>query len=225
MGSRYALVRMKDKTMARSEHPSLITPTFRVSCPNVFVKQVVHGRGGDSERYTCTALFSGFEVIDGRTNIKAPTTWPEKDQAKWNAIIQECNKVAIQAFTKPMRELDRSVYELPFHRGEEKEGEGYGPGIVYFTMSASNHRPCIITRDGTMIRQYGPEEFYAGCYARASVMPFANRQWKFVSIRLCHLQKVAEGVRLDASSLTGDDFGADSSEYDVRQQKWTGVAQ
>jgi hypothetical protein len=69
-------------------------------------------------------LFSDFEVVDGRTSIKAPATWPEKDQAKWNAIIQACNEVAIKAFKKPMRDLDRAVYKLPFHRGEEKEYEG-----------------------------------------------------------------------------------------------------
>ena len=154
--------------------------------------------------------------------MKAPATWPEKDQAKWSAIIQACNEVAIEAFKKPMRELDRAVYELPFHRGEEKEEEGYGPGVVYFTMSAKNRRPCIIARDGGMpITQYGPEEFYAGCYARASVTPFANRQWKSLTIGLNNLQKLADGPRLDASTSVGDDFGADPAEYDAWQQKWT----
>ena len=124
--------------MAKSERIRLLTPPFRVSCPDVFVKRVFQGQGEESGRYACAALFSDFEVVDGRTSIKAPATWPEKDQAKWNAIIQACNEVAIKAFKKPMRDLDRAVYKLPFHRGEEKEYEGYGPGVVYFTMSAKN---------------------------------------------------------------------------------------
>jgi hypothetical protein len=119
--------------MAKSERIRLITPMFRVIAPDVFVKRVFQGRSGDSERYACTALFSGFEVINGRTSMKPPATWPEKDQALWSAIIQGCNEIAIEAFKKPIRELDRAVYELPFHRGEEKEEEGYGPGVVYFT--------------------------------------------------------------------------------------------
>ena len=157
---------------SQSQRIRLLTPTFRVSFPDVFVKRVFQGQGEKSGRYACAALFSGFEVKDGRTIIKAPATWSEKDQAKWNAIVAACNEVAIKAFKKPMRELDRAVYQLPFHRGEEKEYEGYGPGVVYFTMSAKNRRPCIIDRDG--ITLVGPEEFYAGCYARASVTPFAN---------------------------------------------------
>jgi hypothetical protein len=184
--------------MAKSERIRLITPMFRVIAPDVFVKRVFQGRSGDSERYACTALFSGFEVINGRTSMKASATWPEKDQAKWSAIIQTCNEVAIEAFKKPMRELDRAVYELPFHRGEEKEEEEYGPGVVYFTMSGKR-RPGIIAREGAMeITQYGSEEFYAGCYARASVTPFANRQWKSLTIGLNHLQKLADGASLDA---------------------------
>jgi hypothetical protein len=99
-----------------------------------------------------------------------------------------------------MRDLDRAVYKLPFHCGEEKEGEGYGPGVVYFTMSAKNRRPGIVTRDGAAITQYGPEKFYAGCYARASVTPFLNTRWKSLSIGLNNLQKLADGSRLDAET-------------------------
>lgn len=205
--------------MAKSERVPLLTPPFRVSRPDVFVKRVFQGQGEESGRYACAALLSDFEVVDGRTSIKAPATWPEKDQAKWNAIIQACNEVAIKAFKKPMRDLDRAVYKLPFHRGEEKEYEGYGPGIVYFTMSAKNRRPGIIARDGaTPITQYGPEEFYAGCYARASVTPFANLQWKSLAIGLNNLQKLGDGPRLDASTSDEDGFGADPAEYEARQR-------
>ena len=62
-----------------------------------------------------------------------------------------------------MRDLDRAVYKLPFHRGEEKKYDGYGPGVGYFTMSAKNRRPGIIARDGvTLITQYDPEHAKAG---------------------------------------------------------------
>jgi hypothetical protein len=208
--------------MAKSERVRLLTPPFRVSCPDVFVKRVFQGQGEESGRYACAALFSDFEVVDGRTSIKAPAAWPEKEQTKWNAIIQACNEVAIKAFKKPMRDLDRAVYKLPFHRGEEKEYEGYGPGVVYFTMSAKNRRPGIIARDGaTPITQYGPEEFYAGCYARASVTPFANLRWKSLAVGLNNLQKLADGPRLDTLSSVEDDFGADPEEYETRQRMWT----
>jgi hypothetical protein len=167
-------------------------------------------------------LFSGFEVKDGRTIIKAPASWSEKDQERWKALIAECNRVSVEAFKKPMSELDRAVYKLPFHRGEEKEYAGYGPGVVYFTMSAKNRRPGIIDRDGAPITHGGPVEFYAGCYARASVTPFAfNNIGKGIALGLNHLQKLKEGERLDACTSPEDDFGADPAEYEARQRMWT----
>jgi Protein of unknown function (DUF2815) len=200
--------------MAKSERIKLLTPSFRVSFPDVFVKRVFQGQGEDSGRYACAALFSGFEVKDGRTIIKAPASWSPKDQEKWNAIVAACNKVALESFKKPMKDLDRAVYKLPFHRGEEKEYDGYGPGVVFFTMSAKNRRPGIVAKDGiTPITQGGPEEFYAGCYARASVTPFANTQWKSLSLGLNNLQKLGDGPRLDAFSSAEDDFGSDPAEF------------
>jgi ssDNA-binding protein len=208
-----------DKPMARAERIRLLTPMFRVSRPDVFVKRIFQGRDAESGRYACAALFSGFEVIDGRTTMKVPASWPERDQAKWNALVAACNKVSLEAFKKPMKDLDRAVYKLPFHRGEEKEYEGYGPGVVHFTMSAKNRRPGTVARDGTPITQFGPEKFYAGCYARASVTPFANRHWKSLSLSLNNLQKLADGPRLDVLTSAEDDFGADLAEYEARQQR------
>jgi hypothetical protein len=207
--------------MAKQERMRLLTPTFRVSCPDVFVKRVFQGQRERSGRYACAALFSGFEAKDGRTIIKAPASWSEKDQERWKALIAECNRVSVEAFKKPMSELDRAVYKLPFHRGEEKEYAGYGPGVVYFTMSAKNRRPGIIDRDGAPITHGGPVEFYAGCYARGSVTPFANLKWKSLSIGLNNLQKLSDGVRLDACTSPEDDFGADPAKYHAQQQMWT----
>lgn len=201
--------------MAKSERVRLLTPPFRASFPDVFVKRVFEGQSEENARYSCAALFSGFEVLNGRTVIKAPAVWAEKDQQKWAAIIAACNKLSIEAFKKPMKELDRGVYKLPFHRGEEKEYDGYGPGVVYFTMSAKNRRPQVIAKDGiTPITQGGQDEFYAGCYARASVTPFAfNNKGKGIALGLNNLQKLGDAPRLDAFSSAEDDFGSDPAEF------------
>lgn len=201
--------------MAKSERIKLITPTFRASFPDVFVKRVFEGQSEENARYSCAALFSGFEVQSGKTRIAVPTAWTEAEQKKWTAIIQACNKVSLEAFKKPMKELDRALYKLPFHRGEEKEYDGYGPGVVYFTMSAKNRRPQIVARDGiTPITQGGPDEFYAGCFARASVTPFAfNNKGKGIALGLNNLQKLGDGPRLDAFSSAEDDFGSDPAEF------------
>lgn len=189
---------------ARRPGAPLLTPAFRVSFPHVFSKHVFEGEPELSGRYCCTALFSGFEVGNGVTSLRAPSAWCEKDQAKWHAIIKACDDVAIAAFKKPMSGLRQiGGYNLPFHRGEEKNFEA---GVVYFTMSARK-RPGIMARDLTPITQYGPDEFYAGCYARASVTAFANIRWRSLSIALHNLQKLADGPRLDGGKPATDDCG------------------
>lgn len=199
--------------MAKVERKRLLTPVFRASFPDVFQKRVFRGRGEESGRYACTALFSGFEVEKGRTLIRVPAAWPPKDQEKWKALIAECNRVSIEAFKKPMTELDRAVYKLPFHRGEEKNYAGYGPGVVYFTMSAKNIKPSVVGRDLTT--PLTPEDFYAGCFARASVTPFAfDNISKGIALGLNHLQKLRNGERLDSFRSAEDDFGSDPEEFD-----------
>ncbi len=203
--------------MANDKQPRvrLITPPFRASFPNVFEKRAFEGQGEDSARYACGALFQGFEVINGVTSFKAPADWAEKDRLKWNALIKACNDVAVAAFKRPMKELMQiGGYKLPFHRGEEKEYDGYGPGVVYFTMSAKNRRPQIIAKDGSPITQSSVDEFYAGCWARATVSPFANTKWKTLSFGLNNLQKLGDAPRLDMFSSAEDDFGSDPAEFD-----------
>ena len=60
----------------------------------------------------------------------------------------------------------------------------------------------------------GDEEFYAGCYARATVNPYVPQMYrKTLAIGLNNLQKLADGERLDSFTSAEDDFGADASEY------------
>jgi hypothetical protein len=199
--------------MAKTQRVRLLTPVFRASFPDVFQKRVFQGQGEESGRYACAGLFAGFEIAGGRTVIRVPGVWSPKDQEKWKALIAECNRVAVEKFKKPMSELDRAVYKLPFHRGEEKEYQGYGPGIVYVTMSAKNIKPTVVGRDLTT--PLGPEDFYAGCYARASVTPFAfNNIGKGIALGLNHLQKLKDGERLDSFRSAEDDFGADPVEFE-----------
>jgi hypothetical protein len=47
-------------------------------------------------------------------------------------------------------------------------------------MSAYTRRLGIVAADG--VTSVEPTDFYGGCYARASVNPFANRQWKSTAI-------------------------------------------
>lgn len=175
----------------------LLTPKFRVAFPQVTEMKVF--APGQKGRYSCVALFT-------------PSEFNEKDKQKWAALIVACNKVSIETFKKPMKELDRSVYKTPFHKGEEKEQyAGFGSGVIFFTMSAYTRQPQVVGVDGSPIDR---ADLYPGCYARASVNPFANTQWKSISIGMNHLQKLGDGERLDGATSAEEDFGSDPAEYD-----------
>lgn len=184
--------------MAQAEKRNvLLTPKFRVAFPQVAEMKVF--QPGQKGRYSCVALFT-------------PSEFTDKDKQKWAALIGACNAASIEAFKKPMKELDRSVYKTPFHKGEEKEQyAGFGQGVIFFTMSAYTRRPGVIGIDG--VTPLDPGDLYPGCYARASVNPFSNAQWKSISIGMNHIQKLGEGERLDGATSAEEDFGSDPAEY------------
>lgn len=186
--------------MAQTEKRNiLLTPKFRVAFPQVAEMKVF--APGQKGRYSCVALFNIAE-------------FSEKDKAKFAAVLAACNVVSVENFKKPMKELDRSVYKTPFHKGEEKEQySGFGKGIVFCTMSAYTRQPKILSIDGKTYLD--PAELYPGCYARASINPFANSQWKSISIGMNNLQKLGEGERLDGATTAEEDFGSDPAEYDA----------
>lgn len=180
---------------------SLITPKFRVSFPEVWQKRAF--QEGQTGRYSVTALFT-------------PSEFSEADKLKWQALLAACNKVSLEIWKKPYNDVKKDgSYTVPFHKGEEKTYAGYGPGVIFCTLSAYTRRPTIVARDGvTQLVEGGPDEFYAGCYARASVNPFVPKKWKkTMALGMNNLQKLGEGERLDAYSSAEDDFGADPAEF------------
>lgn len=75
------------------------------------------------------------------------------------------------------------------------------PSVIYVTMSAKNIKPTVVGHDITT--PLGPEDFYAGCYARASVTPFAFKNiGEGIALGLNHIQKLKDGERLDSYGLS-----------------------
>lgn len=193
---------------------TLLTPRFRVSFPQVFEKKAF--QEGQTARYSLVGLFQGFGVTDGSTDYdKLPKEWSPKERERWKAIMAAVDKASVEKFKKPVLVMAKaSTFKFPLHRGEEKEYGGYGPGVVFFTMGSTKRKPGIVNKNGESLTQDGNEEFYAGCWARASVNPYAfDKMGKGVAIGLGNIQKLGEGERLDAFSSAEDDFGEDPNEY------------
>ena len=127
-----------------------MTPVFRVSFPAVFQpKAPMNGQTGDAAKYSITMLFDAkADLVPMKNAVRAAVTakWGP-DQAKW---------------PKGLR--------MPFRKGEEKDYEGYGPGIV-FVSATSKQKPGLVDQDVQPI--IDPSEFYGGCYAKATINAFA----------------------------------------------------
>jgi hypothetical protein len=190
---------MANTPAAKSSKGSrLKTPPFRVSFPAVFEKASYNN---GTPRFSVVGLFY-------------PKDFTDKDKERWKAIRAQLDVVSLEGFKKPMKELDRGIYKIPFHKGDEKDYQGYGdPNMVFFTMANSKRRPQILDLKGNPITSENSEEFYAGCWARASVNPYwFNNIGKGLAIGLGNLQKLKDDESFEGFTSAEDDFGDDPAE-------------
>ena len=165
------------------------TPVGRVSYPNVF-------RAHQSElsgklEYSVVLVF-GPDADLSALKKAAQNAIVEKwgaDKAKWPANLRS-----------PLRRCEDRAKEgvLP---------EGYPEGGTFITIK-SNQAPGLV--DGNLQSIIEERDFYAGCYARATVAAYAydvtgNRG---VSFGLRNLQKTGEGEPISGRTAPEDDFQA-----------------
>jgi len=177
----------------------LLTPKFRVSFPQVFEKASYNN---GTPRYSLTGLFY-------------PKQFTEADKAKWDAIKKKLAEVCVEFFKKDIKTMKEDrTFKIPFHKGSEKDYQGYGdPDMVFFSMANSKRRPQILDIKGQPITAENSEEFYAGCWARASVNPYAfNNIGKGLAIGLGNIQKLGDDESFEGFTSAEDDFGEDAVE-------------
>jgi hypothetical protein len=190
----------KMATKAATPAKALKTPRFRVSFESVFEKSAF---GTSTPSWSLTGLFY-------------PKTFTDDEKQKWMAIRKQLDVVSLEAFKKPMKELDRGLYKTPYHKGNEKSYEGYGdPDMVYFRMASALRKPQIVDLTGNAITIENQEEFYSGCWARASVNVFASVKWKSLSIGLGNLQKIKDDTSFMGGTSAEEDFGGDTPEFET----------
>jgi len=169
----------------------VVTPVFRVSFPSVFEASSWEG---SAPKFEVTALFD-------------PSKFSDKDKARWKDMNALVNDVSMEKFKKKVKDLPGN-FKKPFRDGSEKADlEGFEDGKPFARMS-SKMRPGLIDKDRTPI--VDQDEFYPGCYARATVTAYAyDNVGKGVAFGLHNLQKVADGERLDSRTDASEDFDDD----------------
>ncbi len=134
----------------------------------------------------------------------------DTDFQNLNELVQET--IEIKWGRKPPFKLG-----LPILDGDKQERTEY-LGMYYINGKCGKYRPGVIGPNKEPIED--PEEFYPGCYARATITCYA---WSFkgkngVSVSVRNLQKCEEGEPLISRVRPDDDFddvGADDESGDL----------
>lgn len=170
--------------MTKEKIDKIITPTFRVSFPQVFEAKAAPG--SDRKKFSVVMLFKNTEDI---------------------SQIKELLKRAI-ARKYPDGVLpvnsDGTKFKTPLKNGNDKEYDGYANAIT--CTASSQFQPGIVDEQKQPI--INPTEFYAGCYAVASVNAYC---WSYmgnngVSVGLQNLMKVNDGEPLSGGATAEQDF-------------------
>ena len=80
---------------------------------------------------------------------------------------------------------------------------------MYFINANSTRKPTVVDKELNEIMTR--DEFYSGCYGRASINFYAfNVQSKGIAAGLNNLQKLEDGEPLAGGSTAEEDFGGDN---------------
>ena len=136
---------------------------------------------------------------------------PKDDEKTISAINKaiEAAKIAGKAKIADKSGKIPSTIKTPLRDGDEERGDDPAFEGMYFINANSNRKPAIVDRDLNPIME--KEEFYSGCYGRASLNFYAfNVQSKGIAAGLQNLQKLEDGEMLAGGSTAEEDFGGEN---------------
>ncbi len=166
------------------KYKKLLTGEFRVSFAHVFAPQTAFD--GQEPKYSIVMLFPKKADMKALREMLVTAA-----KAKWGDKIPK-------GLRNPIRD------------GDEKELDGYEDH--WFISATSKMKPGLVGPDLQPI--ISPEDFYSGCYARATVTAFAYDKAgnKGVAFGLQNIQKLREGEPFSGRTKPEADFDATASE-------------
>lgn len=174
------------------------------------------------------------KVITGKVrfcyvNVFEPTAMNEGDTPKYNicvlipksdtATIDKINKAveaAKEAGKAKLADKNGRIpanLKLPMRDGDVERPDDPAFEGHYFINANSMRQPSIVDRALNPIMTR--DEFYSGCYGRASINFYAfNVSSKGIATGLNNLQKLEDGEMLAGGSTAEEDFGGDNAIQD-----------
>lgn len=167
------------------------TPRFRVSYPNVFKPKRNDLNGQDEFSIVC--LFKKGEDLS-----KLKAAMHQAAVAKWGADQSKWPK----GLRSPLRDQGERAKDVD---GKRILPPAHEEGAIFLNLK-SKQRPGVVDQNVQQI--IDESQFYAGCYAIASVNAFAYDQKgnRGISFGLGNIQKVADGEPLGNRASPEQDF-------------------
>jgi hypothetical protein len=166
----------------------VITGKVRFSYAHVFEPSAINE--GDDKKYSVSILIPKKDLETLAKIKKAVEAAKQEGKGKWNGKIPPVLKL-------PLRDGD----------AERPDDEAY-EGMMFLNASSKN-KPGIVDENTDPVMS--KDDFYSGCFGRASVNFYAFNVSgnKGIAVGLNNLQKLEDGDRLSGRPSAADDFGSD----------------
>lgn len=159
-------------------------------------------------------------------NVFEPTAMNDGDTPKYNVciLIPKSDEKTINAVKKAIEAAKQagkakiadksgkipSTLKTPLRDGDEERGDDPTFEDMFFINANTTRKPTIVDKDLNPIMS--KEEFYSGCYGRASINFYAyNVSSKGIAAGLNNLQKLEDGEMLAGGSSAEEDFGGENN--------------
>lgn len=162
-------------------------------------------------RFAYVNVWRPISVYDGEERYSVSIIIPKKDKNTINSIISAVDR----AMEKGKKKLEKSRFEdikMPVRDGDAEKYEDKAYEGSYFINAYSKTKPQVVGRN---IEPLEEEEFYSGCYGRASLTFYAYNHEGDVGVAcgLGNLQKLKDGEILKGYSDPKFEFASVTYDY------------
>lgn len=154
-------------------------------------------------RFSYANVFEPRETLSGEEKYSVTLLIPKSDNDTYQRIMTEVNRVLQEGVADKFKGVMPTNPKLPVHDGDgvKQNGESYGAECkgCWVINASSNTAPEVVDTNRNPI--ISKNEFYSGCYGRASLRFYAYNfnGNKGVGCGLGNVQKLEDGQPLDRS--------------------------
>lgn len=160
-------------------------------------------------RFSYAHVFEPHSVEEGGQKKYSVSILIPKSDKKTLAKIEAAVEAATEAGKGKWGNKIPKNLKLPLRDGDEEREDDENYAGMMFVNASSNSKPGIV--DANLDALMDQDEFYSGCYGRASLNFYAFNVSgnKGIACGLNNLQKLEDGDRLSGGASAEEDFADD----------------